>query len=92
VRGIECPVCGSVLARMTVGRITVDVCEGAAAATDWSLERAAAEYFSEVFGLQLAAHAETEEDLARVRRMAHVFRFTCPSHYRSSRTGELLNL
>ena len=45
-------------------------------------ERAAAEYFSEVFGPELAvAHAKTEEELARARRIAHAFRFICPSYY-----------
>jgi Zn-finger nucleic acid-binding protein len=45
-------------------------------------ERAASEYFSEVFGPELAvAHAETEEDLARARRIAYAFRIICPSYY-----------
>jgi Zn-finger nucleic acid-binding protein len=44
--------------------------------------RAAQAYFSEVFGPELAAaHAETEEDLARAQRVAHVFRFISPSYY-----------
>ena len=38
--------------------------------------------FSEVFGPELAgAHAQTEEDLARARKIAHAFRFICPSYY-----------
>jgi len=45
-------------------------------------ERERAAYFSEVFGPELAAaHAQTEEDLARARRIAHAFRFICPSYY-----------
>ena len=28
-----------------------------------------------------SAHAQTEEDLARARRIAHAFRFICPSYY-----------
>ena len=49
-------------------------------ASEEERERAASEYFSEVFGPELAAvHAQTEEDLAR--RIAHVFRFICPSYY-----------
>jgi Zn-finger nucleic acid-binding protein len=45
-------------------------------------ERAASQYFDEVFGPELAAaHAQTEDDLARARRIAHAFRFICPSYY-----------
>jgi Zn-finger nucleic acid-binding protein len=51
-------------------------------ASEEERERAASEYFSEVFGPELAvAHAETEEDLARARNIAHAFRFICPSYY-----------
>jgi uncharacterized protein len=51
-------------------------------ASDEERERAASAYFSEVFGPELAgAHAQTEEDLARARRIAHAFRFICPSYY-----------
>ena len=51
-------------------------------ASEEERERAASEYFSEVFGPELAAaHAQTEEDLARSRRIAHAFRFICPSYY-----------
>jgi Zn-finger nucleic acid-binding protein len=50
-------------------------------ASEEERERAAAEYFSEIFDSQLAVHAETEEDLARARRIAYVFRFLCPSYY-----------
>jgi Zn-finger nucleic acid-binding protein len=49
-------------------------------ASEEERERAASEYFSEVFGPELAAaHAQTEEDLAR--RIAYAFRFICPSYY-----------
>jgi Zn-finger nucleic acid-binding protein len=165
---MECPVCGNRLTRMTLGRITVDACEGGCGgiwfdryelmrvdesdesageglleiardpnlrvdlskrlncpkghdvvmmrhffsvkrqvvvdecpscgghwldpgelrtirteyASEEERERAAQAYFSEVFGPELAAaHAETEEDLARARRIAHAFRFICPSYY-----------
>jgi Zn-finger nucleic acid-binding protein len=45
-------------------------------------ERAVQAYFSEVFGPELAAaHAETEEDLARAQWVAHAFRFISPSYY-----------
>ena len=51
-------------------------------ASEEERERAANEYFAEIFGPELAAaHAETEEDLARARRIAHAFRFICPSYY-----------
>ncbi|MCA1687604.1 MAG: zf-TFIIB domain-containing protein [Actinobacteria bacterium] len=165
---MECPVCARVLTRMTVGRITVDACEGGCGGiwfdryelmrvdeTDESTgeallgiardpnlkvdlskrlncpkcpefvmmrhffsvkrqvvvdecpncsghwldpgelrtirteydseeerERAAQAYFSEVFGPELAAaHAESEEDLARAQRITHAFRFITPSYY-----------
>jgi Zn-finger nucleic acid-binding protein len=51
-------------------------------ASEEEREQAASEYFSEVFGPELsAAHAETQEDLARSRRISHAFRFICPSYY-----------
>jgi uncharacterized protein len=51
-------------------------------ASEEERNQAASEYFSEVFGPELAvAHAQTEQDLARARRIAHVFRFICPSYY-----------
>ena len=43
---------------------------------------AAKQYFSDVFGDQLAElRAESQADLARSRRIAGLFRFLCPSHY-----------
>lgn len=51
-------------------------------ASEEERERAASEYFSEVFGPEFAAaHAETEEDLARAHNVARAFRFICPSYY-----------
>ena len=51
-------------------------------ASEEERERAASEYFSEVFGPELAAaHAKTEEELVRARRIAHAFRFISPSYY-----------
>ena len=165
---MECPACGNGLTRMTVGRITVDACEGGCGgiwfdryelmrvdetdesageglleiardpnlrvdlsrrfncpkcrdvvmmrhffsakrqvvvdecpncgghwldpgelrtvrteyASEEERERAAQAYFAEVFGPELAAaHAASEEGLARARRVAHAFRFICPSYY-----------
>jgi len=34
-----------------------------------------------------AAHAETEEQLARAQRVADMFRFTCPSYLHPRQTG-----
>jgi Zn-finger nucleic acid-binding protein len=51
-------------------------------ASEEEREHAAQAYFAEVFGPTLAAaHAETEEDLARARNIAHAFRFISPSYY-----------
>ncbi len=53
-------------------------------ASEKERERAASEYFSEVevFGPELsAAHAKTQEDLARAQRESRAFRFICPSYY-----------
>jgi len=79
-RGItvdECPNCGG---------YWLDVGELAAVRAEFETEeerdRAAAQYFSELFDPELAvAHAETAEDLERAQRIAHIFRFICPSYY-----------
>ncbi len=73
----ECPSCGG---------FWLDVGELAAIRTEFETEedrdRAAAEYFSELFDPELAAeHAQTLEDLARAQKIAYVFRFICPSYY-----------
>ncbi len=73
----ECPDCGG---------YWLDVGELAAIRTEFETEedrdRAAAEYFSELFDPELAAeHAQTLEDLERAQKIAHVFRFICPSYY-----------
>lgn len=45
-------------------------------------ERAAGEYFDEIFGERLAAmHSESEEKREKARKFAHFFRFICPSYY-----------
>ena len=45
-------------------------------------EKAAEEYFSEVFGDQFKAmRAESREKREKARRIAHIFRFICPSSY-----------
>jgi len=50
--------------------------------TEEERHKAADEYFSEVFGDEFAAmQAESEEKLAKVRKISNMFRFICPSHY-----------
>ena len=73
----ECPSCGGHW--LDPGELATIRTEYA---SEEERERAAAEYFSELFDPELAAaHAETEEDLARARRIAHAFRFISPSYY-----------
>jgi len=45
-------------------------------------EKAAAEYYEEIFGRELAAMREkSKEKLSKARKIAHMFRFICPSYY-----------
>ncbi len=45
-------------------------------------EKAAGEYFEELFGDELKAmEAESEEKLRKARKFAHIFRFICPSYW-----------
>ena len=79
----ECPSCGG---------FWLDVGELAAIrgefATEEERERAAAQYFAAVFDPELsAAHVETEKDLESARRVAHIFRFICPSYYIPGKQG-----
>ncbi len=51
-------------------------------------KEAADEYFSELFGSQLAAmEAEDEAKLQKARKFANVFRFICPSYYIPEKQG-----
>ena len=73
----ECPSCGG---------YWLDADELATIRSEFETEeerdRAAAQYFSELFDSELAAaHAETMQDLATARKVAHVLRFICPSYY-----------
>lgn len=73
----ECPSCGG---------FWLDVGELASIRDQYESEEArraaAAAYFDEVFGDQLAAaRAESEEETVRGRRIANMFRFLCPSYY-----------
>ena len=50
--------------------------------TEEERHKAADEYFSEVFGAEFAAMpAESEEKLAKTRKISNMFRFICPSYY-----------
>jgi len=50
--------------------------------TEQQRERAANEYFSELFDNQLAAmKAESKAKLEKAQKFANMFRFICPSHY-----------
>jgi len=50
--------------------------------TEEEKNEAAEEYFSEVFGSQLAAmENEDQAKLEKARRIANIFRFICPSYY-----------
>jgi Zn-finger nucleic acid-binding protein len=71
----ECPACGGYW--LDPGELrTIRT----AFATDEERRAAADAYFTETFGGQLATeHAETEEQLARARKVANMFRFICPS-------------
>ena len=73
----ECPNCGG---------HWLDAGELGAIRTEFETEeerkQAAAQYFSELFDPELAArHAGTMEDLKKAQRIAHMFRFICPSYY-----------
>jgi Zn-finger nucleic acid-binding protein len=51
-------------------------------ATQEEREKAAQEYFAELFDPDLAvARAQTMEDLRKAQKIAHAFRFICPSYY-----------
>ncbi|CAN5780294.1 hypothetical protein BH18ACT11_BH18ACT11_15260 [soil metagenome] len=87
-RVIECPVCSNTMTRMEFEGVTVDVCAGELAgirtefATEEERKQAAQEYFAELFDPDLAvARAQTMEDLRKAQRIAHAFRFICPSYY-----------
>jgi hypothetical protein len=50
--------------------------------TEEERHKAAEEYFEEVFGDRLKAmKAESEEKLAKTRKIVSLFRFICPSYY-----------
>jgi len=50
--------------------------------TEEERTKAAEQYFSEVFGVHLAAlRAQSEESRQKAERIAQMFRFICPSYY-----------
>jgi hypothetical protein len=50
--------------------------------TEEERHKAAEEYFTEVFGGQLAAmEAEDQQKLKKAQKIANMFRFICPSYY-----------
>jgi Zn-finger nucleic acid-binding protein len=50
--------------------------------TEEERRQAAQEYFEEIFGEELdRMRRESQEKLERTRRIAHIFRFICPSYY-----------
>lgn len=73
----ECPACGGYW--LDVGelrRIRLEF------QSEQERREAAHRYFQEVFGDQLAAiRADSQEQLARSRRITSMFRFICPSYY-----------
>lgn len=77
----ECPACGSYW--LDIGDLAqIRNLYG----SDEERRAAAGEYFEDVFGEGLAKmRAESDEQLARARRVAHMFRFICPSYYMSGR-------
>jgi hypothetical protein len=73
----ECPQCGG---------YWLDAGELLAIRSEFSTEkdriRAAEEYFEDVFGPEFRAQAQKDQaSLERARRVAHMFRFICPSYY-----------
>ena len=73
----ECPGCGGFwldAGELCKIRILFD--------TEQERERAAEEYFSEIFGGEIAAmEAEDQAKLDKVRKISNMFRFICPSYY-----------
>lgn len=73
----ECPGCGGFwLNTGELGRIR------SLFNTEEEKNKAAEEYFSEVFGAKLAAMKEADETkLDKARKISNMFRFICPSYY-----------
>jgi Zn-finger nucleic acid-binding protein len=73
----ECPDCGGYW--LDMGELVKIRKEFA---TEGERTKAAEKYFSEVFGKRLTKiYAESEEKGKSARKIAHMFRFICPSYY-----------
>jgi Zn-finger nucleic acid-binding protein len=73
----ECPACGGVW--LDAGELA-QIRE--LYPSEAEREKAAEQYFDDVFGDELAAmQAESQQRLASARKIAHIFRFICPSYY-----------
>jgi len=73
----ECPRCGGVwLDYGELGQIRRQF------SSEEERTAAAGEYFQDVFGVELAKmRAESEEKTRKAKKIAHIFRFICPSYY-----------
>jgi hypothetical protein len=73
----ECPSCGGIwLDFGELARLRSQY------KTDEERRKAADEYFNEVFGKELVAmKAENNAKVGKVRKLANLFRFICPSYY-----------
>ena len=73
----ECPNCGGFW--LDAGELTAIRGQFA---TEEEREKAADEYYQEIFGSQLVAmRAESQQKLEKSRKIARMFRFICPSYY-----------
>jgi len=73
----ECPQCGGMW--LDAGELSQI---RALYKTEEERRRAAHAYFDDIFGKELAARKDANEaKLERARKIAHMFRFICPSYY-----------
>lgn len=73
----ECPKCAGIW--LDAGELATIRSEYA---TEEERKQAAEKYFDEIFGKRLAEmHARSVEHAERARKIAHLFRFICPSYY-----------
>jgi uncharacterized protein len=73
----ECPQCGGTW--LDAGELATIRSEFN---TEETRKKATEAYFDEVFGKQLAVlHAQDEANAAQAQKLAHLFRFICPSYY-----------
>ncbi len=73
----ECPQCAGMW--LDAGELATI---RSAYATEDERKQAAEKYFDEIFGKRLAElHARSVQDAERARKIAHLFRFICPSYW-----------